>query len=69
MTGFVVKSHICVMYILCSAIKLLIPSKIQVFVYILYVYVLCIFIMYIYKYTHIDYIFWKYLHVYTFIYL
>ncbi len=34
----------------------------------LYVCVLCIFIMCIYKYIHIQYIFGKYLHVYTFMY-
>ncbi len=41
--------------ILSSAVKRLIASKIKVFVYIIYVSVLCIFIMY--KYTHIQCIF------------
>uniref|UniRef100_A0A671PML9 polypeptide N-acetylgalactosaminyltransferase n=1 Tax=Sinocyclocheilus anshuiensis TaxID=1608454 RepID=A0A671PML9_9TELE len=40
-------------HILCiSAVKRLISSKIKVFVYMTYVYVLCIFIMYIYIDTH-----------------
>ncbi len=43
-----------------SAVKLLITSKIKVFVYIIYVFILCIFIMYcIYKYKNIQYIFKK----------
>ncbi len=32
--------------------------------------ILCIFIMYtVYKYTHIQHIFWKYLHVYIYIHI
>ncbi len=39
-------------------------NKIKDSVYVLYVCVYCVYLLCIYKYTHIQYIFWKYLHVY-----
>ncbi len=47
-------------------VKRLIASKIKGFVYI---FVCTVYIYYVYKHTHIQYIFWKYLHVLTCIYL
>ncbi len=49
------------------AVKWLIASKINVFVYIMCVCVYCVCLLCIYKCTHIQYIFWKYLHVYIYI--
>ncbi len=51
--------------IIFSAFKQLVASKINVFIYILYVCILCIFIMCIYNYTHTVYI-WN---IFTFIYV
>ncbi len=45
-------NHLFKLYIYISAGKRLIASKINVFIYIIYVHVLCIFFMYIYKWKH-----------------
>ncbi len=60
------KGHLLDSCIIISAGQRLIASKISFCLYNMCVY--CVYLLCIYKYTHVQYIFWKYLHVLTCIY-
>ncbi len=59
---------LALLYIFIGAGQRLIASKIKVFVYIIYV-VYCVYLLCIYKDTHIQYTFWKYVFICIYLYL